>query len=324
MSSGSFALAFRGVVHCGTLLALCGVAACGPSSLTLGEPSCDASAAADWFIVGAIVRSGSTDGTLDEDPPGDLITAREGRYNPRTGALSFTDTFADGYRYTGAAWDGFGTVFDNGDADLELTRTLVHADGGETVHAVRILRSGCDVEWVEREGDTVVWLENATFKGDVYDFRVDRLQANVIATGRGERSADGETELTDDWRIGDVEHHWTREIRSDGEEVATFEVLANDRVAQGEVEVRTGGSTAWEFDVVDVDGAEATWELGLGPAGNGRGLVTFKGTFEDIECDLEIEDGDCSIEDGCEEAPRPPCWRVELDGTDRSSACCTQ
>jgi len=297
------------------------LAACG-GSYSAEDPACDQEAVGIVGLSGTLRRALQADGSFDDDPPEEIVFSREGRWNPGSGDLTYTEGYLDGYVIQERRFDGFGTVFGNGDLDLEGSLTTAFADEEEVLQQ-RMLQVACDVENTLRRGDdAVVWFENGTYVNKRYDFSLERLQAGVIAVGVGVVRATGAWELAESWRIGDVAHSWSRSSEGDGVEQAAFEVRGADRFNDGLVTVRPGGATAWDFEVTD-GRTSATWEFALGPGGSGGGAVTYQPLLGDeIVCNVTVDGDSCDVGSNCDDAPRPNCWAVEIDGTDRSSPCC--
>lgn len=285
-------------------------------------PACGEEGVGIVGLSGTFRRAMQSDGTFDDDPPGDLIVKRSGAWDPSGGDLSYTDRFIDNYVGSERSFEGFGTVYGNGDLDLEGTLRTVWATG-EEVYDQRLLQVACDVENTLRRSDgTVAWFENGSYRNQRYDFTLERLQSGAIAEGTGVVRASGAWTIAESWRIGEVAHNWTRSSEGDGFEETVFEVRSADRFADGLVLVRPGGSTAWTFSATD-GRTTGDWDLSLGVGGQGGGTVTYTPLLGSEEvCEVTVGAEACEVQSACEDAPRPPCWTVVLDGTDRSSPCC--
>lgn len=284
---------------------------------------CEDPAIAEDGVFGTVRRAGGG-GRFSEDPPEANVVRREGVWRPAAGEGEWTDTYAEGFVLTSERWEGRGSIDASGDLDLALTRERSLSGGESIVSSLRWLRVGCDVEVTERDdADEVVRVENATYRDGGYAFRREFVHAGVVAEARGRLEVDGSGRWEEGWRVGDTEHDWERQRRPEGSELASFLVRGPDRLADGVVEVRRNGATTWSFTVTD-GARQAAWDLVMGPGGNGRGTVLWAGGSPEgeAECEVTIDDRECSIAAPCGTAVRPPCWRVVRDGADRSSPCC--
>ncbi|MCK6504147.1 hypothetical protein L6R53_12225 [Myxococcota bacterium] len=242
----------------------------------------------DWYSdpVQAVLEA-DEEGDFDYDPPGALVTGREGSYDFEDGDLEFTSRYLDGYYGVEGRAEGYGTVFDDGDLDLLYRSVFVDVLGEESHTRVRVERSGCSEtskSWAIEAGDDL----DATPTEDPFEWQLEIVSDDRVEA-LSQFSEDGE-----DWTYSRV---WTSDL------VTTTSFETSSGAAWGQTVMQDDGTGTGSQTVLG-DEVDATYTIDYRLDGSRRiqSLGTYAGTDDQYSsCDYELSyegygDGACSFD----------------------------
>ncbi len=289
-----------------TLLLLLG--GCGlPGHNYLTELSCEHDA---YGWAGGLTRwvdAGPGDGTFDLQPPEVEISSVKGSYDTETGDFSYEVTYAPGYYLVRGEFEGYGTVYENGDLDILYTETLTDVLDAVYVREVRMERTGCDTtgswtDWFESpedlDGASRDWNFTATFVS------ADEVDSEVAYDVGGEsylREATSWSDFVTDYQTSVTSTSYTYEadgrVASDATVREDFVQTASDASTyEGFSQQAFDGSTHFEYDYSDADGTLLmSCVFDYAYDGSGEGTCTYTEEAGGYDCDISITaDGDCT------------------------------
>jgi len=281
------------------------VGACGPTfklkekKLTCSEPF---HAWAGGLV--AHVNQGNGNGEFDYDPLDERIDRIAGAYDLKTGDFFWDEEFDEDAYIEKNEIDGYGTIWNDGDLDIEYDVTAELRNDTEYDYRVRQQRLGCEMEtWVEQEIDdqpdpTEVWEGEFTDGGYEYVHRFGHYGLLMEAEGRTENDYSYEERLSYD--DDGVEIEWYEE--GDGEGTVRREFEENvSGLLEGYWERELDGDVVAKYDFEPVGGQREEWSYEIDHEGTGSGELSIGG----ITCDLDFDEYDCELDD---------CSQSGLDG----------
>lgn len=264
------------------------------------EPSCDPDVYAWSDDILAHVLTGDGDGSFDYDPEDRPRTGLVGSYNTGSGNFGWEAEYQHDYWLRSGTVGGSGTVFHNGDLDIEYTETTVDVLDEERAVSTRVERAGCSVRaWTwDPEGNVEDALElSGEYAGDRFEFSGDDGDYDY----RG--GFDSSYRRTFGFTSHDGDTTYDAETGKDGVKAEEWTLL-DDACLDGEEDLVCTGAGTTDFDGSTV----ADWTLEQGGDevarqheefqydGNGTIVYEYDAGDEWVECTYTYEDGDCSGE----------------------------
>ena len=251
-------------------------------------------------------NQGKGDGSFDYEPLDPRIDRVAGAYDLNTGDFFWDEEFVEDFYVTANKIDGYGTIWNDGDLDLEYDVVAELRNESEHEYRVREQRLGCDMErWIEQDiagqpDPTEVWAGTFADGGFDYVHRFGHYGLVMEAEGRTEDDFSYEERLSYD---------------DDGNEIDWYEEGDGEGTVRREFEERVGGELTgyWErdaegdfdvsYDYAPLGSVNQEWEYELDYEGDGSGSLRIGG----ISCDLDFDAYECTLDN---------CSQPALDGDD--------
>jgi hypothetical protein len=262
------------------------------------EPACDVEVYAWSDDVLAHVLTGDGDGSFDYDPEDRPRTQVDGTYNAGSGNIGWQASYHEDYWLERGTVEGHGTVFHNGDLDVEYTETTTDVLEVESAVAYRVERTGCSMttwRW-DPEGEAADALElSGDYDGDRFTFSGDDGDYEY----RG--SFDSDHRRTFGYESEDGTASSWAETGADGVTQSEWTLL-DDACIDGEEDLRCTGTGTTAFDgsteadwTLDQDGNEvARQHEEFAYDGDGTIVYEYEDGEEWVECVYTYEQGTCS------------------------------
>lgn len=288
------------MVRATTLLVLgaVGLSACGPV-YKLKEKKLTCSERFHTWGGGLVthVNQGDGDGSFDYQPLDPRIDRIFGLYDLDSGGFYWDEDFVDGSQVRNRRIDGRGTIWNDGDLDVEYDVVADMPGDLEAAYYVREQRLGCDMtRWVESDIDgqpdpTDIVEGTFTDGGFEYLHRFALWGLEVEAEGRLEADSTYEEELSYD--EGGVTFDWYEERDDDGTVLREFDESIDGITLQGFWERQLDGDLEVVYDYSAPGRAREEWTYDLDDGGDGSGGWVFG----NVSCDLRFRDFACTLQD---------------------------
>jgi len=252
------------------------------------------------------VNQGKGNGEFDYEPLDPRIDRVTGAFDLSTGDFFWDEEFVEDFYVTKNEVDGYGTIWNDGDLDIEYDVTAELRNEEEHNYRVREQRLGCEMEkWIDQdiEGQpdpTEVWEGEFTDGGYEYVHKFGHYGLLMEAEGRTEDDFSYEETLSYD--EDGVEIDWYEEGDGEGEVRREFEERIGG-VLEGFWERKPDGDLEVDYEYTPLGSQKQSWEYELDYEGDGSGTVTLG----NVSCDLDWDAYDCTLED---------CTQSGLDGDD--------
>ena len=289
--SGSYLRAMRSVF----LLSACGVlgAGCVPV-FKLYKP--EKRACSEDFISwsGGLtqhVDSGNGTGDFDyfnEDP---IIDHTAGNYDLASGEFFWWDDYLEAGHRDRAHYSGIGTLWRNGDLDLDYTLEVHYSDDSAKAWSVRQERFGCEesfrLEAVEDPED--LEFVTGTYTGGVFEYTHEWIDGGVIAVGSGTRKSDQSYSETIEYADGPVllAHLETGDGKGNVNRIFSYDHGLSK--VEGSWEQGLEGTVSMDYFSKSSGSKKQFWVYHFDAMGNGAGSWLQ----DDVSCDLLFEGGQC-------------------------------
>lgn len=240
------------------------------------------------------VVQGPGDGTFDYDPTGDLVDRVDGFYDLDVGDFWWWTYYKDdSHRVTDHA-TGFGTLWRDGDMDVEYTLDVAWADGVDRTYEVRTKRYGCEETTQTGDEDGPISVVEGVWSTDAFTYVTEWIAGPILVTAEGVQSADGAWVESEDLEDGDLVMRYDESGDGDGGIVRSF--LVGDGVVEveGSWERFVDGEVVFSYTSKRVGTKRETWSYTLNGEGRGEGVWDQDG----VSCDLVFEDFECARQ-GC-------------------------
>lgn len=248
------------------------------------------------------VDQGPGDGTFAYDPPGDLITWVEGVYNLRNGDFVYTVTYADDSFRERDEVQGFGTLWTDGDMELEYTLTAHFADDSTASWEVHSQRYGCqEVSRIEDE-DGRLEIVDGTWGSDAFSYVREWIWGPLVVEAKGSLEPDGDWEESASEKDGDLRLIYIDKGHADGRVRRDFKGFNGLVEVSGDGSVDRTGTVVMDYWSRSGEGEKAFWEYEVDAWGDGTGIWEQG----DATCDLKFDDFSCKLRN-CTDAEPGPC-----------------
>ncbi len=253
------------------------------------------------------VLQGSGKGDFAYDPVMDTVDFIDGFYDLDTGDFWWQSTYADGLSRVEELAQGYGTLWPDGDLDIEYALDIELVDGRSEDFVVRERRLGCDLDVRVEHEDGDVRVYEGQFTGGQLEYVHTWTDLTREYEAVGTRSPDGtwteELAVEDgdfEYRLedqGDFELSWRRDFRR----VNAYTTL------EGELEQDAQGATTVSYTFEPASGPDETWSYTIDLLGEGEGTLDYA----QQSCSLSFSEGKCTAS-GCNRDGRcqPP---LEID-----------
>lgn len=272
------------------------------------EPACNLDVY-DWSDdLLSHVLQGKGDGVFDYNPS-DLPRIRVwGSYKPSSGSYSYQVNYSTEFYLDSADYNGFGTVYHNGDLDLLEVERVVDMLGDEFAQYNRVERQGCNVTMISWDIEdtsaenaftrTGTYTDDATFAWTAEDEDYaysGTLHADLTRTTRTEAIEDGGFEETT--------------YRSDGTGTELYEQIpcaGSGQTCTGTTELRYNGARHMVYTIYDGEDIYAEVSGDIAYDGAGELNAVFHDGDDTLACTFTYaSDGDCVYE--CEDGDSGDC-----------------
>lgn len=256
------------------------------------RPACDAEPYGWADDLLSWVADGPGDGSFGLDPDDEPRIGVNGEYDPGTGAFAWDVTYDPDYWMTSVSVrDGKGTVWHNGDLDIEYVAHGEDILGEEWAGGHRVVRAGCaETRWEwDADADDPTYVEyNGTWSDESFDWTVD---ADGVDTWSGSMASD--LTRTTDYRDATYETH--RVTYPDGTADNDFEQVDGDYTFEGSQHTEFDGSYSAEYDIVENGKTTCTVESERDYSG--EGTDHYECGKEEFDCDYTVtKKGVCTYE----------------------------
>lgn len=243
------------------------------------------------------VNQGDGTGAFSVDPAGDAADEVEGAYDPYSGAFAWVRRYDDDHwRTKDEVEAGEGTVYHNGDLDLEYVVVSTDKLDATWRSAVRVERYECAQEWWtwDPEADEPVYDH---FEGS-YSRTTFSWEADVEdVEWSGTRSDDGSA--TEHYAAG--KNEWDTTYRADGTSRSEFETSDTNYTYAGSEEIAFNGDREQEYTILDGKDEVCTVEASFDYDGDGTASYDCGG--QSFVCEYTVDKaGACTYacDDGSE------------------------
>lgn len=269
-------------------LALCGfLVGCGPkfqldaSGLTCGV---------DIFSwSGGLTRAvlqGEGDGSFSyAEPYG--VESLSGSYDLESGSFSYDVVWAAGYARVSERVNGQGTLWTDGDMDVEYTRLIDWADGTSTTVTSREKRLGCQVSEQHVEGEQTTYLYG-TYDSGGLDYRREYAEGSHMIEVYGRLSPTGSYGEEAVYESEAYTLDFQESGSLSGNAVQVFSDTADGVLTEGSWTREDSGTVSYDY-AVSGQGYQEEWLFDLDLSGTGEGEVIIG----DTTCDLEVSAFEC-------------------------------
>jgi hypothetical protein len=254
------------------------------------------------------VNQGKGDGEFDYAPLDPRIDRIVGLYDLDSGGFYWDEVFVDDSHVAQQRIDGVGTIWNDGDLDVEYDVVATMSDERTHEYAVRERRLGCEMQrWVESDisgqpDPTEIWEGEFTDGGFEYVHRFALWGLVVEAEGRTEN--DFTYEETLEFEDGDVAFDWYEERDDEMRVTREFDERIGDVTLEGYWSRTLEGELTVRYDYDGGFGQIGEeWSYTLDPDGDGDGELVSGA----VTCDLDFDEFACELAD---------CTVPSLDGAD--------
>lgn len=241
------------------------------------------------------VNQGKGDGEFDYAPLDPRIDRIAGFYDLDSGGFFWNEYFVEDSQVSEKRIDGVGTIWNDGDLDVEYDVVASLPDDEEFEYRVRERRLGCDMQvWVDQDipnqpDPTEVW--EGTFADGGFDYvhRFALWGLVVEAEGRSENDFTYEENLSfdDDGAAFD----WFEERDEEGTVTREFDESIGGISLEGYWERELEGDLSVRYDYVPSVGQAEQWSYDLDDEGDGSGELTIGS----VTCTLDFSNHDCEM-----------------------------
>jgi len=220
-----------------------------------------------------------------------IIDLTEGRYDLETGDFEWSDQYLEAAHRDLARYVGGGTLWRNGDLDLEYQMELHYSDQTNAVFDVRQERFGCDENFriQSTEDDTDLEFITGTFTGGQYEYTHEWIFGSVVAVSTGTLRPDlSYTEIID-FEDGPVVLVHVEDGDGQGNATRQFEYEDGYITLEGTWDQGIEGTLSMDYTSKSQGAKKQIWSYHYDALGNGAG------TWEQgpVTCDLLFELGEC-------------------------------
>jgi len=237
------------------------------------------------------VDAGDGTGEFDYANPDPLIDTTAGYYDLSTGEFFWWDEYLDaGHRQQGH-YSGVGTLWRNGDLDLEYELEHYFSDDTKDVWNVRQERFGCEEKLRLESAEDPEDLEfvTGTYSEGAFAFTHEWIDGSVIAVANGTKYAD--QSYTSTLEITDGPVLLAHQETGDGEGNVS-RIFSYDRgytKVEGFWDREVQGTVSMDYFSKSSGSKKQFWVYHFDALGNGEGSWTQ----DDVACDLLFEAGEC-------------------------------
>ena len=238
---------------------------------------------------GGLTRSvlqGEGDGSFSyAEPYG--VENLSGSYDLESGSFSYDVAWAAGYARLSEQVDGQGTLWTDGDMDIEYTREIQWADGTSSTVTSREKRLGCQVseQHVVEERTTYLY---GTYDAGGLDYRREYTEGSHRVEVTGRLSSAGSYGEETAYESDDYAVEFQESGSLSGNAVRVFADTAVGVLTEGSWTRDELGGVSYEYEVSG-QGYDEQWLFDLDLSGHGEGEVVIGGTT----CDLEVVAFEC-------------------------------
>lgn len=271
----------------------------------------------DWYAgpVQAVLEA-DEDGDFSYDPPGDVVTERDGSYDFESGDLAWTSSYAGDYYGVSGEVEGYGTVYPDGDLDL-LYRSVFTDVLDEVSHSrVRVERSGCSATtktWtIDADDDLAATPSDEPFTWNLEIVSDDEVERTASWSDSGE-DWEAQGSFTSD--LVNTLHYASASGSAiidsvsygDGTSSMTQEGHDSDYDSYYQIDGFLDGSRSVANDVYEAgsDDLIQSCSYDISYAGEAEGECTFYQGSSSITCDLFFDSEDCVLD--CDDGQQYSC-----------------
>lgn len=270
--------------------------ACAPR-FELVDPTCDADYLPWAGELTQDVLQGSGNGEFAYAPSdSDIVSQVAGRYSLVTGEFDRRRTYVDSAYRTVDSAVGAGTLWPDGDLDLEYDLAIELPSRTRTVR-VRDRRLGCEVDRRVDYGEGRVDIFRGTLADDALAYTHEWVDGARVLLADGVRQRTGEWTETLAYEDANLDYQLTEtgNLR-DGSWRRDLDYSDDEVEIVGFYRLRPNGRTNVEYTATVGVAATEVWDYDLDPSGDGSGTLTFADT-EVPTCTLQFVDGACEVSD---------------------------
>jgi hypothetical protein len=237
------------------------------------------------------VDAGNGTGEFDYINPDALIDQTAGYYDLATGEFFWWDEYVDAGHRDQAHYVGVGTLWRNGDLDLDYEQEFYYSDDTKQVWTVRQERFGCDenLRYESAEDPEDLEFITGTYGQDGYDYTHEWISGSVVAVAAGSRKSDQSYTETLDLTDGPVllVHQETGDGQGNVDRIFSYD----DGYTKVEGTWNQGleGTLSMDYFSKTSGAKRQYWVYHYDAIGNGEGSWTQ----DEVSCDLVFELGEC-------------------------------
>jgi hypothetical protein len=237
------------------------------------------------------VDEGNGTGEFDYINPDTLIDQTAGYYDLSTGEFFWWDEYLDaGHRERGH-YSGVGTLWRNGDLDLDYEREFYYSDDTKEVWAVRQERFGCEENFRYASVDNPEDLEfvSGSYGSGVYEYTHEWIFGAVVAVATGSQKAD--QSYVEDLEVIDGPILLVHQETGDGQGNVSRIYSYDDGFTkvEGTWDQGVEGTVSMDYFSKSPGSKRQYWVYHYDAMGNGEGSWSQ----DDVSCDLVFEQGEC-------------------------------
>lgn len=236
------------------------------------------------------VDNGPGDGSFDYAYEGwSLLAKTAGEYDLKTGDFSWINNYADGSQRTEDNVVGSGTVWRDGNFDLEYDNTVSFKDGTILLQTTRAERTGCTQSTRVELGDGTITLTDATWNAGGLDWTRNFVVGPAAVEGIGHMNADRSWFETVNYDDGTARFEWASDGDGNNRKNRTFDDDDGWSKTKGSWEAFYDGTVVMNFTLNNPNIEKETWDFTVDGLGAGGG--TWSNASD--TCDLVFTNGNC-------------------------------
>lgn len=252
------------------------------------------------------VDQGPGDGTFGYTYLGwPLVQGTSGAYDLKTGAFTWTNTYAPDSVRVKEDVTGTGLILRNGDLDLGYAQVVTFLDGTQVSYDVRHERVGCNevLRVAPTEDPEEVVLTEGTWVGGGFEWTRHFVEGPAAVEGLGRMEADRSWVEYVEFHDGGLDVSWATDDDGNGHQTRTFNDDDGFSKTEGSWERWFDGTVSMSFTRNNPNIQKQTWDFSVDALGNGEGSWSDP----DDACDISFTEWKCRLKACTNEAFQGAC-----------------